>query len=182
MSTFDEMRTANAGAVPNSTDLIVVQKQDGTPGVYTLTEFATFLNGITTPTWQTDSAHGCYLTIAGGSTVTQTDSVIAFDNIDRDTGFYASQGSILIPSGVIRIQIVAQVKATNATPTLKILKDGNNTTPIAVNVGAGGYSIVVSPEITVAAGDTFQIYCAGAGSIYRSAETFFNVRTIEKTA
>lgn len=183
MPDFIQIRASNPGAVPNGSDIVVVQKADGTPAGYTLTELATFINGITTPTWQTDAAHGCYLRVIpdGNATQQQTNSVIAFNQVVRDTGFYTSQGTVTIPAGVIRIQIVAQVKSSGTNPILSILKNGDTALPVAKVVGAGGYCLIVSPEITVSAGQTFQIHCANVTNIYATTETFFNVRTIEKT-
>lgn len=183
MADFNAIRALNPTATPSGTDLVVVQKADGNPAAYTLNELSAFIVGASQPTWQTDAAHGCYLTVMHSTgTYSIPDSIIPFniDGIVWDTGFWANEGVVIIPTGVIKIQIIAQIKTTNDSPTLYILKDADLIKPIAVVKGAGGYALVVSPEIAVQAGDSFNIYCEGAGS-FLTSETYMNVRTIEKT-
>lgn len=179
MATFDVIRAANPTAVPVGSDLVVVQKSDGTPAAYTLDELAAYVVGASIPQWQTDAAHGCYLKVDDTSPI---NTIIMFDQVIRDTGFYASNGTIIIPAGVTKIQIAAQVKvASEANPVLSIVKDANLSSPIVKVTGAGNYALAVSGEIDVSAGDSFAIHVGGVSGIADPVESFFNVRTLEKT-
>jgi hypothetical protein len=183
MPNFDVIRASNPTAVPEDTDLIVIQKANGGAASYTLQELAAYVAGVSLPVWLTDASNGCLLSIVfgGDTTMSHTSAgILPFNNIIRDTGFYASQGTITVPAGVSKLQIIAQVKTTLANPTVRVIKDGSIAVPIVQVTGAGGYALVVSPEIDVSIGDDFQIHCDAAGSISLGSETFFNVRTTEK--
>jgi hypothetical protein len=179
MATFDEIRAANPLAVPVGTDLVVVQKADGTPAAFTLDELTAFVVGGSTPQWQIDAAHGCYLKCNESSPI---NTIAMFNEVIRDSGFYASNGTIIIPAGVVRVQIVAQVKVSSEeAPVIAIVRNGDDTVPVVKVKGAGNYALAVSPEVDVVPGETYSIQVTGSTGVIDQVESFFNVRTIEKT-
>jgi hypothetical protein len=184
MATFDEIRQLYPAAVPVGTDLVAVEKADGTPAALTLAQIAAYINGISSPTWQTDAAHGCYLGMVGaqgGITSHGADGVVTFDKIIWDTGFYTAEGTITIPNGVTKVQVVAQLSSVDADPILSIVKNADAVNPIVRVQGYGTYNQIVSPEIAVESGDILQIHCTAVTHLNHS-DCFFNVRTIEKVA
>jgi len=128
MANFDDIQTANPTATPEDTDLIVVQKADGSAAAYTLLALSTYVSGASVPQWQTDNALGCALTVTYNTdpTIAHTiDGVVPYNTIIRDNGFYTSEGVITVPAGVTKIQIVGQVKTGDAAPVVRIIKDGS---------------------------------------------------------
>jgi len=180
MATFSELKALNPSATPAGTDLIPVETSSGAAAGYTLDEIAAYITGVTNPTWQTDASYGCKLTLDGnGGAVAQPEAVVLFDFIEWDSGFYATAGAVIIPLGVTKVQVVAQLHTTDPNPIVSVLKNSDATNPIARVQGSGNYTLIVSPEIEVVAGDLLQIHCTDVTSIIAD-HSYFNVRTIEK--
>lgn len=182
MATFDEIRAGNAGAIPASTDKMVVAKADGNPAVYTLAELAAYIQGVTSPQWQTDAAHGCHLEMNSVQpSQPHNGGVIPFNEVIRDTGFYTLDGVMTILANVTKVQVVAQVRSLDPNPTLMVVKNADATNPIAIVDCTGNHGQIVSPEFEVVAGDQIQIHCSDITTLYTDL-SYFNLRTLEKTA
>lgn len=181
MATFSEIRTTiNPAAVPAGTDLVAVEKADGNPAVYTLDELAAYIAGVSLPTWQTDASHGAFLKISS-ALQPHTGGVVPFNVVVRDTGFYTSDGVLTIPTGVTKVQVVAQIESTVAAPTLMVIKNSSIAAPMAKVECIGNYSQIVSPEFDVVAGDIVQIHCSDVTTIINDT-SYFSLRTTEKLA
>lgn len=176
--------TLNPSAVPNGSDLIFAYKADGSPAAYTLNEISTFVNGVSQPTWVTDSHQGCRIGLPNdvGASISMQAGVIPYSRVLEDSNYYANPGTIIIPVGVERIQVIAGIKANTTTDgyLLRILR--NTQTVSAIKAGKE-YGLIVSPPFVVSAGDTITVTSDIALTLSDFSDSnFLSVRAIEKLA
>jgi hypothetical protein len=181
MATFASIKLANSLAVPAGTDLVVVEKADGTPATYTLDELAAYISGVTLPQWLTDASNSCYLTMTTQTNdfITVVDNTpIPFNTITRDSGYYLTDGTVLIPTGVTKVIVNAQFRATNGGEAI-LIKNQDAANPLYRGSSASGWYNLNSCEIDVVAGDELQIIGVGVGAVFVD-ESIFYIKAAEK--
>lgn len=174
--------TLNPSAVPNGSDLIFAYKADGSPAAYTLNELSTFINGVSQPTWVTDSHQGCLVGLPNdaGSSISIAAGVIPYSRVIEDSNYYASPGTIIIPTGVTRIQVIAGIKANTTTDGYLLRVMRNAQTVSAIKAGKE-YGLITSPTFLVSAGDVITITSDIALTLSDFTDAnFLSVRAIEK--
>lgn len=184
MATFDQIRVSNPSAVPNGTDLIVVQKADGTPAAYTLSELSSYTQSVGFPAWQTDAYHGAHIQILNtGEPITHTSGqIVTFGFVVFDSGFYTNVGVLTIPTGVTMVEITAAIACFGTAPKLEIIRNGqtSDNARIASSVGANGFVQITSGPLSVSANQTFSIIAKDTTQLIARQESFLKIRTIEK--